>query len=199
MHVTSFAGAKALAPAAAATAAAASVSLGTLFLVFLKTGAVLFGSGYVLIAFLRTDLVERLKWLTEAQLLDAIAIGQVTPGPVSTTATFIGYVLAGPIGALVATVGIFVPAFVYVAASAPFVPRLRRSALAGAVLDGVNVASMALMALVTWQMGRAVLLDPIRVGMALASAALLLWTRLNSAWLVLAGAAIGIVTMLRVT
>ncbi|HXG71297.1 MAG TPA: chromate efflux transporter, partial [Gemmatimonadaceae bacterium] len=140
--------------AATGAAAAAPVGLAALFLVFAKTGAVLFGSGYVLLAFLRADLVERLGWLTEQQLLDAIAIGQVTPGPVFTTATFIGYVLAGPTGAAVATIGIFLPAFIFVALSGPLVPFLRRSAVAGGFLDGVNVASLALMAVVCWHLAR---------------------------------------------
>jgi chromate transporter len=120
-----------------------------LFLVFLKVGAVLYGSGYVLLAFLRADLVDRLHWLTESQLLDAIAIGQFTPGPVFTTATFIGYVVHGPAGALLATLGIFLPSFLFVAASGPLVRRLRQSPAAGAFLDGVNVAALALMATVT--------------------------------------------------
>jgi len=159
--------------------------------VFLKTGSVLFGSGYVLLAFLRADLVERLHWLTEAQLLDAIAVGQVTPGPVFTTATFVGYVLAGPTGALVATAGIFLPAFVFVALSGPLVPRLRASPRAGAFLDGVNVASLALMAVVTAQLGRAALVDLPTALLALLSAALLLRWKVNSTWLVLGGAGVG--------
>jgi chromate transporter len=178
--------------AAAGVAAASAVSIGRLFLVFLKAGALLFGSGYVLLAFLRADLVSRLGWLTEQQLLDAIAVGQVTPGPVFTTATFIGYVLAGHQGAAVATAGIFLPAFVYVAASAPLLPRLRRSQVAAAVLDGVNVASLALMLVVTWRLGRAALADPLTIGIALASGAILVLTKLNSAWLVLAGAILGL-------
>lgn len=119
----------------------------------------LFGSGYVLLAFLRADLVERLHWLTERQLLDAIAVGQVTPGPVFTTATFIGYILRGPSGAGAATLGIFLPAFLFVAISGPLVPRLRRSPTAGAMLDGVNVTSLALMAVVAWQLGLSALVD----------------------------------------
>lgn len=170
---------------------ASGVTLPSLFWVFLKTGSVLFGSGYVLLAFLRADLVQRLGWLTEAQLLDAIAIGQVTPGPVFTSATFIGYVLAGPSGALVATAGIFLPAFVFVALSGPLVPRLRGSARAAAFLDGVNVASLALMAVVTAQLGRAALVDLPTVALAILSAVLLLRWRLNSTWLVLGGAAAG--------
>jgi chromate transporter len=181
-------------PATAATVAgpAAGVALGPLFLVFLKIGSVLFGSGYVLLAFLRADLVERLHWLTETQLLDAVAIGQVTPGPLFTTATFVGYLLAGPAGAAVATVGIFLPAFAFVAASAPFIPRLRRSPLAGAFLDGLNVASLALMGAVTIQLGRAALVDVTTVAIAAVSAGLLLGTRLNATWLVGAAALVGL-------
>jgi chromate transporter len=167
-------------------------SLGLLFLFFLKVGAVLFGSGYVLLAFLRADLVERWHWLTEAQLLDAIAIGQVTPGPLFTTATFIGYLLAGNAGGVLATVGIFLPAFVFVAVSGPFVPRLRASPVASAFLDGVIVASLGLMAVVTWQLGRAALVDWPTLLLAASAGLLLVRFRLNSAWLVLGGAAIGL-------
>jgi len=179
----------------AAAAGAAPLALGTLFGVFVKAGALLFGSGYVLLAFLRADLVSRLGWLTERQLLDAIAVGQMTPGPLFTTATFIGYVLGGGAGAVVATCGIFLPAFVYVAVSAPFIPGLRRSALAGAVLDGVTVASLALMAFVTWQLGRASLVDPLTLAIAATAVVFLLATRLNSAWLILGGAIIGVVAI----
>ncbi|MFY0524937.1 chromate efflux transporter [Archangium gephyra] len=175
-----------------AATAAPAFSLGGLFLFFVKVGSVLYGSGYVLLAFLRADLVERWGWLTEAQLLDAVAVGQVTPGPVFTTATFIGYVLGGPWGAVVATVGIFLPAFFFVAVSGPLVPRMRRSWVAGAFLDGVNVASLALMATVTWQLGRAALVDVWTVGLALVSAVLLIHYRVNSAWLVLGGAVVGL-------
>jgi chromate transporter len=178
-------------PVAGASAAASTVTLPSLFFVFCKTGAVLFGSGYVLLAFLRADLVQRLHWMTEAQLIDAIAVGQVTPGPVFTTATFIGYLLSGPLGALVATVGIFVPAFVFVALSGPLVPCLRASRAAGGFLDGVNVASLALMAVVTAQLGRAAILDVPTAVSALGSAVLLLRFKLSSAWLVLGGAAVG--------
>lgn len=183
-----------LGTAAATAPAAAGVTFGLwpLFLVFLKIGSVLFGSGYVLLAFLRADLVERLGWLTEAQLLDAVAVGQMTPGPVFTTATFIGYVLGGRSGALVATVGIFLPAFVFVALSGPLVPRIRRSKAAGAVLDGVNVASLALMAAVTISLARAAIVDVPTAVLALLAAVLLLLLRINSAWLVLAGGAVGI-------
>lgn len=179
--------------AGAAGVAAGAVGLWPLFGFFLKVGALLFGSGYVLLAFVRADLVERWHWLTEAQLLDAIAVGQFTPGPIFTTATFIGYVLAGGAGAAVATLGIFLPAFVFVAISGPLVPRLRRSPLAGAFLDGVNVASLGLMLVVTCQLGAAALVDVTTVVLAVAAAAVLLRFKLNSAWLVLAGAIIGIV------
>lgn len=179
-------------PAVAAGTAATAVTLPSLFWVFFKTGSVLFGSGYVLLAFLRADLVERLRWLTEAQLIDAIAIGQITPGPVFTTATFVGYVLAGPSGALVATAGIFLPAFVFVALSGPLVPRLRASAGAAAFLDGVNAASLALMAVVTLQLGRAAIVDLPTVLIALVAAVLVLRWKLNPTWLVLGGALIGL-------
>ena len=181
-------------PIVAGTApAAASFSLAGLFLVFLKIGAILFGSGYVLLAFLRADLVDRLHWLTESQLLDAIAVGQITPGPVFTTATFIGYLLGGGAGAVIATVAIFLPAFVFVAISGPLVPRLRASPIAGAVLDGVNVASLALMAVVTVQLGHAAVLDPPTAALAITSAIVLLRFRISSVWLVAAGTAAGLV------
>jgi len=178
-------------PAVGGAVASAAFSLTKLFLFFAKVGAVLFGSGYVLLAFIRADLVERWHWLTEAQLLDAVAVGQVTPGPVFTTATFIGYVLGAIPGAVVATAGIFLPAFFFVAVSAPLVPRIRRSAVAGAFLDGVNVASLALMAVVSVQLARAAFVDVPTILMALASAALILRYRVNSAWLVLGGAVAG--------
>jgi chromate transporter len=167
------------------------VTLPGLFWIFVKIGSVLFGSGYVLLAFLRADLVERLGWLTEAQLIDAIAVGQVTPGPVFTTATFIGYLLAGASGALVATAGIFLPAFIFVALSGPLVPRLRASPLAGAFLDGVNVASVALMTVVTIQLGHAALIDIPTAVLAVVSAALLVRFKLNATWLIVGGAAAG--------
>jgi chromate transporter len=178
-------------PLAAGAVAPSAVTVSGLFLIFLKIGSVLFGSGYVLLAFLRADLVERLGWLTESQLIDAVAVGQVTPGPVFTTATFIGYVLAGPSGALAATAGIFLPAFVFVALSGPLVPRLRASKAAGAFLDGVNVASLALMTVVTFQLGHAALVDAPTVALAVGAALVLLRFRPNASWLVLGGAAAG--------
>lgn len=180
----------------AATGAAVPFGLLKMFLFFLKVGAVLYGSGYVLLAFLRADLVERWHWLSEAQLLDAVAVGQITPGPLFTSATFIGYVLGGPGTALLATLGVFLPAFVYVAISGPIIPRLRRSALAGAFLDGVIVASLALVAVVTWHLGRAALCDATTILLALASLALLIRFRVNSGWLVLGGAAVGLAASL---
>jgi chromate transporter len=179
-------------PAATGAAAASAITLPGLFWVFLKTGSVLFGSGYVLLAFLRADLVERPGWMTEAQLLDAIAVGQVTPGPVFSTATFIGYLLAGPSGALLTTLGIFLPAFLFVALSGPLVPRLRASPAAGAFLDGVVVASIALMAVVTVQLGRAAVVDVATAGLGVAAAAALVRFKVNPTWLVLGGALAGL-------
>jgi chromate transporter len=178
-----------LAPAAAT---ATSFSLLTLFLTFLKIGAVLYGSGYVLLAFLHSDFVDGLGWLTNQQLLDAVAIGQFTPGPLFTTATFIGYVLGGPPGALVATLGIFLPSFVFVAASNPFIPRLRRSPWTGALLDGVNIAALGLMAGVTWELAQTAVVDWLTIVMAVMAAVLLFRFKLNSAWLVLGGAGVGL-------
>ncbi len=181
-------------PAAiAAAVVAVPFSLTTLFLFFLKVGAVLFGSGYVLLAFLRTDLVDRWHWLTQAQLLDAVAVGQVTPGPVFTTATFIGYILGGFRGAVVATLGIFLPSFFFVSISGPLIPHLRRSSLAGAFLDGVNVGAWALMAAVTLFLARAAVVDVVTTILALASAFVLIRYRVNSAWLVIGGGLIGLV------
>lgn len=164
-----------------------------LFAFFLKAGMALYGGGYVLIAFLRDGLVHQWHWLTEAQLLDAIAIGQITPGPVSTAATFIGYLTGGAWGGLVATVAIFLPSFVLIAVSGPLVPLLRRSRLAGAFLDGVNVSACALMAAVTVQLARAALVDGPTIAIALISTALLLRYRINSVWLIGAGAACGVI------
>jgi len=182
----------ALKTAGIAAPAAAAFSMMGLFLFFLKVGSVLYGSGYVLLAFLQADLVDRLHWLTQSQLLDAIAVGQVTPGPVFTTATFIGYLLGGTTGSIVATVGIFVPSFIFVAASRPLIPRIRRSRIAGAFLDGVNVGALALMAAVTLQLSQAALVDVTTVLIGAISAVLLLWSRINSAWLILAGGLMGL-------
>jgi chromate transporter len=170
----------------------AVLTLPRLFWTFLKIGSMLFGSGYVLLAFLRADLVLRLHWLTEGQLIDAITAGQLTPGPVFTTATFIGYLLSGPWGAVVATAGIFLPAFVFVALSGPLVPRLRRSPPARAFLDGVNVASLALIVVVAVQLGRAAVVDPATGLLGLLAAIALLRFKVNSTWLILGGATVGL-------
>lgn len=176
----------------AATLSAAQVSLAPLFGAFLKIGCVIFGSGYVLLAFLQDDLVQQRHWLTSNQLLDAVAVGQITPGPVFTTATFIGYLLAGPRGAVVATIGIFLPAFVLVAATGRFIPRLRKSWYAGAYLDGLNVASLGLMIVVLAGLARTALIDPLTVLLAIISTAILLTTKLNPAWLLAVGALLGL-------
>ena len=173
-------------------AAGLPFSLPTLFLTFLKIGAVTYGSGYVLLAFLRSDFVVHLRWLTDQQLIDAIAVGQVTPGPVFTTATFIGYLTGGLRGALLATLGIFLPSFIFVALIYPFISRVRRSPTARAFLDGVTAAALGLMAAVTWQLGRAAIVDLPTALMALLAFGLLVRRRPNSAWLVLGGGLLGV-------
>jgi chromate transporter len=177
--------------AVASTAAFVPVTCLRLFLSFLKIGAVVFGSGYVLLAFLRTEFISHLHWLSEKQLIDAIAVGQFTPGPVFTTATFIGYLMAGTRGAAVATLGIFIPGFILVALSGPLLPRLRRSPRASAILDGVVVGSLGLMAAVAWQLGRAAIVDWPTAAILSLSLLLLLRYRINSAWLVGAAALTG--------
>jgi chromate transporter len=187
---------------AAPAAALGAFSLGTLFLTFLKIGATLYGSGYVLLAFLHDDFVNRLGWLTDQQLLDAVAVGQFTPGPVFTTATFIGYVLGstsgggvsgGVVAAVVATVAIFLPSFIFVAIVYPLVPRLRQSPWTSAFLDGANAAAIGLMAAVLWQLATTSLVDVLTVALAIAAAVLLIRFRVNSAWLVLGGGAVGLI------
>lgn len=163
----------------------------SIFFLFLKIGSVLYGSGYVLLAFLQRELIDRSQWLTSQQLLDAVAIGQFTPGPVFTTATFIGYLLAGNAGAIAATIGIFLPAFVLVALVNPWVPKLRKSPWTSGFLDGVNAASLGLMAVVTWELGLAALVDWLTIALALISLLLLLRFKINSAWLVLGGGIVG--------
>ena len=183
----------AIATAARPPSAATEANWLSVFLIFLKIGSVLYGSGYVLLAFLQRELVERMQWLTSQQLLDAIAIGQLTPGPVFTTATFIGYLLAGHAGAIAATIGIFLPAFVLVGLVNPWVPKLRQSRWLSSFLNGVNAASLGLMAAVTWQLGLAALIDWLTVSVAIVSAIAVFRFRVNSAWLVLAGAIVGLV------
>lgn len=171
--------------------APASFSLPTLFLIFLKIGSVLYGSGYVLLAFLRADFVLRLGWLTDQQLLDAVAIGQVTPGPLFTAATFIGYLLGGAPGALLATLGIFLPSFIFVAISNPLIPKIRNSTWTGSLLDGVNASALGLMAAVTVQLGISSLIDLFTVVIALISLLLLLRYKINSTWLIAGGGLAG--------
>ncbi|HKI12444.1 MAG TPA: chromate efflux transporter [Candidatus Acidoferrum sp.] len=177
---------------AGAAGAGGAIGAVPVFLYFLKIGAVLFGSGYVLLAVLRADLVAKLHWLSDAQLLDAIAVSQATPGPFFTVATFIGYILAGWRGAALATLGMFFPAFVFVGATAGFLPKLRKSPVAGAFLNGVNAAAVALMAYVGWQFARASLVNVPAVILAIVSAVLVFRYKINSAWLVLGGAIAGI-------
>jgi chromate transporter len=179
-------------PAGAGAVVFAAPSLSVLFLTCLKIGAVLYGSGYVLLAFLRADFVTRLGWLTDQQLLDAIAVGQVTPGPLFTSATFIGYLVQGLPGALVGTLGIFLPSFAFVLLSRPLLPRLRRSPHLSALLDGVNVAALGLMAAVGLQLVRASIVDGPTAAMGLAAMALLAWGRINPTWIVLGGGALGL-------
>ncbi|MFM8319898.1 MAG: chromate efflux transporter [Chloroflexota bacterium] len=176
-------------------AQAAGFSLLTLFLTFLKIGGVLYGSGYVLLAFLQADFVDRLGWLTSQQVLDAIAVGQVTPGPVFNSAAFIGYLLGGLPGGLLATLGIFLPSFVFVAISNPLIPRLRRSPIAAALLDGVNLASLGLMAGVALELGRKTLVDLPSIAILALSLLLLRW-RVNTTWLIAGGALVGLAVML---
>jgi len=159
---------------------------------FAKLGVIVFGSGYVLLAFLRADLVTHLHWLTEHQVLDAVAAGQVTPGPVFTTVTFVGYLLGGVPTALVSTAGIFVPSFVMVSALEPLVGRIRRSPWLAPAVEGVAVAALGLMAGVTVDLGRTAVLDPLTGLLAMAALAVLLRWRPNGAWLVAGGAAVGV-------
>jgi chromate transporter len=172
-------------------AVAMPVGLARLFFSFLKVGSVVFGSGYVLLAFLRSEFVERLHWLSERQLIDAVAVGQFTPGPLFTTATFIGYVVAGWSGAVVATVGIFVPGFLLVAIFGPLLPRLRRAPGVAAALDGVVAGSIALMAVVAWQLGKAAMVDRMTLALFVLSVGLLLRFRINAAALIVAAGVLG--------
>jgi chromate transporter len=163
-----------------------------LFLTFLKIGAILYGSGYVLFAFLHADFVARLGWLTDQQLIDAIAVGQITPGPLFTSATFIGYILGGVPGALLATLGIFLPSFVFVAISNPLIPKMRNSIWVGSFLDGINIASLSLMTAVTFQLGQASLIDLPTIIIGFISLGLLLRFKVNSTWLIAGGAVAGL-------
>jgi len=175
------------------SAGPAPYSPAALFAFFLKVGMTLYGGGYVLVVFLRDGLVHQWRWLTEAQLLDAIAVGQFTPGPLFTTATFVGYLVGDFKGAAIATLAIFLPSFVLIAISGPVLPLVRRSLLAGAFLDGVNIAALALMAAVTAQLGRAALVDGYTIAIVLIAAVLLLRFRPHPVWLILGGALCGLV------
>ena len=167
-------------------------SQAALFLSFLKIGAVLYGTGYVLLAFMNAEFVVRLGWLTSQQLLDAVAVGQVTPGPVSSSATFVGYLMGGWPSALLATLAMFLPSFVFVALISRLLPRLQKSRWTRSFLDGVNVASLGLMAGVTWQLGRAAVVDVFTIVLAAAALFLVFRTRVNSAWLILGGGLAGV-------
>jgi chromate transporter len=195
IFLTPIAGLKALSVSAAAASSVVPFSLQLMFLTFFKIGAVLYGSGYVLLAFLRADFVVRLGWLTEQQLLDAIAIGQLNPGPFFSTATFIGYFLSGYPGAVIATVGILLPSFILSILTSPLIPRIRESKWVSSFMDGINAASIGLMAAVTWQIGRASLIDPFTIILALAAAVALFRFKVNSTLLVLGGAAAGLLSM----
>lgn len=170
--------------------------LWTLFTTMLKIGSVLYGSGYVLLAFLQGDFVDRLHWITQQQLIDAISIGQVTPGPVFTTATFVGYLVAGPAGAFVATVAIFLPSFLFVGLLTKVTDKLRASAWTSALLDGVNATALALMAGVSYQLARTAIVDALTAAITVVTLVLLWKTKLNNAWYIAAGAAIGLAHLL---
>ncbi|MBI5089938.1 MAG: chromate efflux transporter, partial [Actinobacteria bacterium] len=178
--------------AMAVMAAATRITQWRLFLVFLEVGSVLYGSGYVLLAFVQRNLIDELGWITTQQLLDAIAVGQITPGPVFTTATFIGWQVHGPLGAAVATVGIFLPSFVFVALLGRLVPWMQARPAARAFLGGVTAASLGLMAGVLIDLTDAALVDGITVALAAGALLVLACTRTNSAWLVGAGVVVGI-------
>jgi chromate transporter len=190
--LTPFAGINWLTASVAASSAPFSLQL--LFFTFLKIGFVLYGSGYVLLAFLRSDFVVRLGWLTEQQLLDVVAIGQITPGPFFSTATAIGYLLGSYPGAVIATVGILLPSFILVMLTSPLIPRIRDSKIISNLMDGINAASIGLMAAVTWQIGRASFIDPFSILLALAAAVALFRFKINSTLLVLGGAAAGLIS-----
>lgn len=162
-----------------------------LFLIFLKIGSLLYGSGYVLLAFLQSDLVDRLQWVTSSQLIDAVAVGQATPGPVLTTATFLGYLVDGPTGAIAATVGIFLPAFLFVLVTCQWLPRLRKNSRFGPFVDGVNAASLGLLGAVAVELGKSALVDLPSAWMAIVSFGLLLRTRVNSVWLLVGAGILG--------
>lgn len=168
-------------------------SLLRLFWVFLKAGSLMYGSGYVLLAFIEDDLVRNLGWLSQAQLIDAIAVGQITPGPLSTTATFVGFITSGLPGALLATFAMFLPGFIFVAVTRPFLYQLRESTIGAGFLDGVIYASLGLWGGVTWEIIGAALVDPYAVGIMMISLFLLIAYNLNTSWLIMGGAVIGLI------
>ena len=178
------------------TAQPVPFSLGRLFWVFLKAGAMMLGSGYVLLAFIHDDLVVRLGWLTEAEMIDAIAVGQVTPGPLSSTATFVGYVMGGLPAAVLASLAMFIPSFIFIGIVARLVEKIRANKHYEGVIEGVNFTALGLMAGVTWEISTTAIVDPITGGIATLSLLLLLVARLSSPWLILGGAVIGLAKML---
>ncbi len=171
----------------------AGVALWDVFKEFLKLGAIVFGSGYVLLAFLQGDLVDRLHWLTPHQLVDAVSVGQITPGPVFTTATFVGYLVAGFWGGVVATIGIFLPSFVLVAALGWIIPWLRRTHWTAAAMDGINAAVIGLMVAVTAELGSTAVVDLLTAMLAVGTFLVMAVRKPNFAWLILAGAVVGVV------
>lgn len=184
-----------LLPMAAGAAAVPHLSHGAIFLSFARIGSVLFGSGYVLLAFLRGEFVTRLGVLSEAQLLDAIAVGQVTPGPVFSAATFAGYLLGGHGGAAAATAGVFLPAFIGVAVTAPFVARMRTSPVLSRILDAVNAVALALMAGVVLLMLRGFAPSPLSLAILGVASILLIRTSIGAGWVLAAGAVAGLARM----
>jgi chromate transporter len=180
-------------PIIQASSCTVSCDLPAIFLFFFKISAIIFGSGYVLYAFLYNDLVVNYQWISQAQLIDAIAIGQFTPGPVFTAATFIGYLLAGVPGALIASVGVFLPAFIYVAITSPFLSQMRQSKSLSFFLDGVNVASLALMIVVCFNLANAMLTNSLAISIFVVSLGILWRFKVNSAWLILVAAVLGFI------
>jgi chromate transporter len=176
-----------------ASSCTVSCDLPAIFLFFFKISAIIFGSGYVLYAFLYNDLVVNYQWISQAQLIDAIAIGQFTPGPVFTAATFIGYLLAGVPGALIASVGVFLPAFIYVAITSPFLSQMRQSKSLSFFLDGVNVASLALMIVVCFNLASAMLTNSLAISIFVVSLGISWRFKVNSAWLILVAAVLGFI------
>ncbi|WP_426350180.1 chromate efflux transporter [Alloiococcus sp. CFN-8] len=170
-----------------------SMNFGSIFLTFLKIGSVLYGSGYVLLAFLEAEFIDRLGIITSQQLLDAVSVGQFTPGPVFTTATFIGYLLGGVPGGISATIGIFLPAFLLVGIIHPFIPKLRKSSWISGILDGVNVASLGLMAVVSFKLSREALVDLPTIIISLLALVAVFKLKINTAWLVLVGGILGLI------